>query len=466
MRATPGAWVGAPSRGGLALPDARPSASTLYAPRGVWLDDQRLVVVDSGNHRVLIWFDRPGGDHMPADVVLGQAGLDREGPRAGGRGAANGLHLPTGVMVIDGRLFVADAWHHRILVWDRIPEASDTPPDMVLGQPDAERVQPNAGGAVSASTFYWPYGLGFVAGRFIVTDTGNRRVLVWNGVPEPGQPADAVIGQDAPDLALENRGGAPIAKSFRWPHAVAGDERTLFVADAGNHRVLAWSPLPDGDRDADAVIGQCDFTSNAEFPYIRQTSHSLRFPYALASDDRWLLVADTATRPAAPAWARSTSEASSRTSAWHTCRISGWATIRWCTWALASRAWTRRRRCRRSTPSGRWACSRKSSEAGKNGEDRHEISGRVPQRGPEDIHPRRGPSWRSAAARPTRSSATASTSCCPPSIELVHGPGCPVCVTPLDVIDRRWPSPANPTSSSARSATCCACPAAARICSR
>ena len=34
------------------------------------------------------------------------------------------------------------------------------------------------------------------------------------------------------------------------------------------------------------------------------------------------------------------------------------------------------------------------------------------------------------------SSATASTNCCPTGIELIHGPGCPVCVTPLDMIDK------------------------------
>ena len=59
-----------------------------------------------------------------------------------------------------------------------------------------------------------------------------------------------------------------------------------------------------------------------------------------------------------------------------------------------------------------------------------------PQRllGADPPHGRRGRgrSWRSAAARRTRSSAAASTGCCPPSVELVHGPGCPVCVTPLE----------------------------------
>ena len=32
----------------------------------------------------------------------------------------------------------------------------------------------------------------------------------------------------------------------------------------------------------------------------------------------------------------------------------------------------------------------------------------------------------------------------PAEIELVHGPGCPVCVTPLEMIDRATPSRARP----------------------
>ena len=74
----------------------------------------------------------------------------------------------------------------------------------------------------------------------------------------------------------------------------------------------------------------------------------------------------------------------------------------------------------------------------------------------------RGRSWRSAAARPTPSSATASTSCCPPDVTLVHGPGCPVCVTPVEMIDKAIEIAGRPgRRSSAPSATCCACRARA-----
>lgn len=298
-RMRPVVWLGGPSPGGLALPPARPTADQLYAPRGVWLDGERLVVCDSGNHRILIWHGRPTRDHAPADVVLGQPGFTAEGPRADGRGPGNGLHLPTGVIVHEERLMVADAWHHRILVWERVPRESDTPPDWCLGQATLEDVAVNRGGSAAADGFSWPYGLAVVAGRLYVADTGHRRVLVWRGVPDRDRPADIVLGQ--PDMASsdENRGGPASASSFRWPHAIAGDESMLWVADAGNHRVLGWRGVPDADRPADVVLGQEDDASTWELPYGRQGPSRLRFPYGMsrgdnAQGDQMLAVADTA----------------------------------------------------------------------------------------------------------------------------------------------------------------------------
>ena len=290
----PTCWLGAPSPGGLALPAAQPTASQLYAPRGVWLDDERLVVCDSGNHRVLIWHGVPHDDQAAADVVLGQASFTAEGPAAAGRGTGNGLHLPTGVIVVEGRLFVADAWHHRILVWNSVPVESDTPPDWCLGQPSLHDVERNRGGDVMAHSLYWPYGIAWIAGRFHVADTGNRRLLIWNGLPDRDRPADVVLGQPDTQSAAENRGGPPGPNSFRWPHAIAGSAERLFVADAGDHRVLSWAGRPDADTPADLVLGQPDFATTAELPHRPQGAGRLRFPYGVAVVDDLLAVADTA----------------------------------------------------------------------------------------------------------------------------------------------------------------------------
>jgi hypothetical protein len=312
----PQTWLGAPAPGGLALPSAQPTPAWLYAPRGVYLGDV-LVVADTGNHRVLIWHQPPERDEQPCDVVLGQPDAFSDGPAAGRGDSRIGLHLPTGVLMDGSRLVVADAWHHRVLVYDRLPEAPGATPDLILGQPDPDSVAPNAGGDCRPSTMYWPFGIAVVGGRFYVADTGNRRVLGWSGgLPtSPDTPPDLILGQPDGFGRAENRGAPAGPDSFRWPHGIAGTGATadtgmaagqpgaagraarfpgLLVADAGNHRVLGWATRPDRDTPADLVLGQPDFTAAAELPYGPQRADMLRFPYAIDSDGAALAVADTA----------------------------------------------------------------------------------------------------------------------------------------------------------------------------
>ena len=101
-------------------PCRRESHAVACTPRAGWTDGQRIVVADSGNHRVMIWHTFPDVDGAPADVVLGQPDFTSEGPAAGSADTRRGLYLPTGVAVVDGDLVVADAWHHRLLVFDGI----------------------------------------------------------------------------------------------------------------------------------------------------------------------------------------------------------------------------------------------------------------------------------------------------------------------------------------------------------
>ena len=277
-------WLGGPSSFGLLLPDAAPTPSTMYAPRGICLTEDAVVVADTGNHRILVWHEAlPGADHQGADVVIGQPDMTSEGPKL--------LFLPTGVLVADGRLVVADAWHHRILIWDDLSTAQMTPPSQVLGQDGLDGVDEGCG----PLRLYWPFGVALVEGAFFVADTGNRRVLGWSGgLPEPGVAPDLLLGQ--PDLWSrgENRDGPVSASSLRWPHALTSVAGHLVVADAGNHRVLAWRLPLDRDRPADVVLGQPDMASSAESPYRPQGPRSFRFPYAVAAaDDGRLFVADT-----------------------------------------------------------------------------------------------------------------------------------------------------------------------------
>jgi len=287
-------WLGATSSGGLALPDASPTPCSFYAPRGVFLNDDLLIVVDTGNHRALIWHGHPTETGAPADVVLGQRNFYSEGPKSAGSSIASGLFLPTASGVWEGRLFVADAWHHRILVWNHVPTASGTPPDYAIGQSDLESVEANRGGSTSRNSLWCPYGIAFVGGRFHVTDTSNRRVLGWQGLPERNQLPDSLLGQSDWNHGEESRGEGVGARSFRWPHAVADVGDYVYLADAGNHRVLGWRGGLRLDRDADVMIGQKNFQLSEEFAYRPQGAARLRFPYAIASNGSRLAVGDTA----------------------------------------------------------------------------------------------------------------------------------------------------------------------------
>ena len=287
--------LGAASAFGLALPAAAATAGQMYAPRGVWTDGTTVVATDTGNHRVLIWHQIPDTDGAPADVILGQPDRTGDGPAASGRGPERGLRLPAGVGVIGGRLVVADAWHHRLLIWDQLPHSDDVAPDAVLGQDSLSEVAENRGGEPDLRSFRQPFGFGLAGGVFWVCDTYNRRVLGWSGgLPEPGQDADVLLGQDGPADAAENRGAGVGAATFRWPHAVAGDARALYVADAGNHRVLGWQPPPAADAAADLVLGQPGFDQARELAYRPQGPGRLRFSYGVAGTADRLAVADTA----------------------------------------------------------------------------------------------------------------------------------------------------------------------------
>lgn len=290
----PGVWLGGASTGGLALPDASPAPCRFYAPRGVFLNRDLLIAVDTGNHRVLIWKSIPTIDGQPADLVLGQVDFHSEGPKSAGTSVESGFYLPTAAGVWEGRLFVADAWHHRVLVWNEVPSHSNAPPDYAIGQPDLSSVEANRGASTSREGLWCPYGIAWVKDVFYVADTGNRRILGWNGIPKSGQQPDSLLGQSSWECGEESRGEGVGARSFRWPHSIASAGEYVYVADAGNHRVLGWQGGLQTDRDADLLLGQSDFRSAIEFPYRKQGPARLRFPYAIAANDNMLAVGDTA----------------------------------------------------------------------------------------------------------------------------------------------------------------------------
>ena len=295
-----GAILGGPAAS-LTEPSA-PTPSSLFGPRGGVLcgPDGPLVVADTGHHRLLVWKFRPRYDREPADFAIGQPDL-LSGGRNGGGSAVTGatLNVPSGVAAGAGALAVADAWNHRVLIWHSPPTHANQPADVVLGQADHRGHLANRGRDLPGpDTLHWCYGVAICNGRLFVADTGNRRVLMWDGIPErDGAPADLVLGQpsfDARDTP-DHHGDTPGASRMLWPHAIASWLGDLLISDAGHHRVMGWRSFPrEHGQPCDYVFGQVttseiDPTRGAFHP----TAATLNMPYGLSVIGDRLAVADT-----------------------------------------------------------------------------------------------------------------------------------------------------------------------------
>jgi len=277
-----------------------PEATTMFGPRGACLlsENGPLWVADTGHHRLLGWRELPLSDGQPADWIIGQQDFHQEGQNAKGTPHAATVSVPTGICPCGPGLAVADAWNHRVLIWKKLPQESNVPADIVLGQADFYHNEPNRGfSETRGDRLHWPYGVLYHQGRLWVADTGSRRVLVWNQLPETnGQPADLVLGQGNMNSRDENGGGTPTAASMRWPHALTIWGEKLVVADAGNNRLMIWDKIPtENNQPCSLVLGQKQFDTvelnqGDYFP----SDASLSMPYSVAGANAWLICADTA----------------------------------------------------------------------------------------------------------------------------------------------------------------------------
>ncbi|MCJ7764392.1 MAG: hypothetical protein MUP09_00410, partial [Thiovulaceae bacterium] len=163
------------------------SGSSEYQNNGVktlTVDKGRLVMTDRGNSRILIYNRRPISEPAKADLVVGQIDFGRSSPGL----ADNRLNLPESLCVADNKLIVADSQNNRVLIWNTVPTAIGAAADIVLGQEDFKSniiIDPPTANSLSFPTALWSDGT-----QLIVLDAGNNRILVWNAFPVSHQAAD------------------------------------------------------------------------------------------------------------------------------------------------------------------------------------------------------------------------------------------------------------------------------------
>ncbi|MEP7366224.1 MAG: hypothetical protein ABI972_23450 [Acidobacteriota bacterium] len=249
-----------------------------------------LWVTDAGNHRVLRYPASSlasGAANAPAaDLALGQGSLTSNTPLAATlRSAKNGMREPASLALDQaGRLFVADGLN-RVLVYappfntglDAIriigiipaPGQGQTPPKPINDY--------SVGIATVNPTRLFPAQGVFCIGNIpFVVDTPAHRIIRYD--PFDQWPAEAVsfspqgkafIGQDssAQDLPSPNRGLAEAsANAYYTPADAIYSRGETYVADTGNHRVLALGDISTGPvlsastpYTARRVLGQVGF---------------------------------------------------------------------------------------------------------------------------------------------------------------------------------------------------------------
>jgi len=142
-------------------------ALTFNHNAGIATDGTRLLLADRNNNRVLIWNRLPTAN-TPPDLVLGQPDFNSNDSGAG----RNQLNWPMSVRTDGQRLVVADTYNDRILIWNRFPTANATPADIQI-------------------KITWPWGVWTDGRRLGATCTTFGYALIWNSFPtRDDQPAD------------------------------------------------------------------------------------------------------------------------------------------------------------------------------------------------------------------------------------------------------------------------------------
>ena len=271
--------------------------TTLNLPTGVAADDDVLAVADAWNHRILLWHSYPHASNRRADVVLGQADFTGAlANRGADAPRADTLNWCYGVAIVDGRLLVADTGNRRILMWDRIPTSDGAAADVVLGQRDFTARDENAGEGAGALGMRWPHGIVIVNGKLLVADAGNNRIMVWHQLPTTnGLPCDFVLGQaDAMGLDHNQAAYDPTASTLNMPYGLAAQGARLVVADTANSRLLGFNAddLAMGAA-ATRLAGQRDFTVKGDNRWGAPVRDSLCWPYDVACGEDTVAIADS-----------------------------------------------------------------------------------------------------------------------------------------------------------------------------
>ncbi|NKF23933.1 NHL repeat-containing protein [Solimonas marina] len=228
------------------------TAQNFNAPTAAVISNNKLIVADQGNNRVLIWSSVPTAGTEDASIVLGQSDFTSNGDDDG----AADMYKPTSIWTDGTQLLVADTGNYRVLYWSTFPQSSATEASYVVGQTDFNR----STYSTSASTFESPTGVASDGAQFWVADRGSNRVVKFDSMPASnGMSASLVYGQDNQNFTAsaandddqdgktdndddDQENGAATKHTLNGPTGVYVEGGVLYITDRGNSRVEMYAP--------------------------------------------------------------------------------------------------------------------------------------------------------------------------------------------------------------------------------
>ena len=250
----------------------------LERPYTIETDGTKFFVAMQGDvnqGRIHVWNSIPTSN-VPADYVIGQPDFNQNDTNTCTYNRIG--NKARDVFVINNKLMIADTTQNRVLVWDQIPENSNQPATFVLGQKSFTVCETNDDDgdgfedSPTASTFVKPQSIWTDGERLAIADLGNFRALFWSNFPsQNAQPADLVLGQDT--MFTNEYYEPPVTSTKYHPYYLTSNGNQLFVADRRFFRVLVWNSWPSSDNVApDQVLGNNDFVT--EVSAITQSTFS------------------------------------------------------------------------------------------------------------------------------------------------------------------------------------------------
>lgn|GEM_PF-4416409 len=199
-----------------------------------------LMTADAAEKSVIVSIDKNTSSYKKLAAITDPGTLTSDSRVSGilsdfkAADGKTGLNHPNGI-ASDGKVFVVcDTWNNRVLIYNTLPKGNQAP-DVVIGQKDFTHF----GAGKGLDELNWPVSATFSEKKLLIADTHNNRILVFNSVPtKNGAAADAEI-----TMISENN-------NIKWPWAVWSDGTKLVITSTMGGSIAFW------DNVSDAISGK------------------------------------------------------------------------------------------------------------------------------------------------------------------------------------------------------------------